>query len=341
MNLVAWIVLHWRLKLLALVLAVGLLGAVAFSENPPEFVTVSEKVEYVFPPGNPNNGLVLIAPPTSVDVQVFGLRDAVAQYTSSAAGVSVDLTNAHPGNNQVFVGHPKSVPAGLNFRSTNVPITLNIEEQKSEELRLDVRTSTASGVDVANAIAICGNEAVACQVSVTGPPSLLDGLAAYVDYNAKITSAGTLRSPGQKVLFERRGKPIDLSQFHSQPSPSWSPTVVTVKIDTQGGVQSKQVPIDYSVTGSQSCGYMVSRIDVSPNGMVTIQGPVDAVSQINGVAVSTPIDITGLSSTKSFARTLSTGNNAVSAAFNAVTITVNMQQQFACAAPRPSVSPSP
>jgi hypothetical protein len=305
--LLAWIVNHWRLKLLALVLAVGLLGAVAFSENPPEYVTVPEKVEYVFPPDNPNNGLVLIDPATSVEVQVFGLRDVIARYASSSAGVSVDLTNAHPGRNQGFLAHPKSVPPGLNFRSTDIPIRLNIEEQKSEELKVDVRIPTASGVDVTSKIAFCGNEAVACLVSVTGPPSLLDGLSAYVDYNARITSAGTLRAPGQRVLFERKGKPIDLSQFHSQPSPSWSPTVVTVKIDTQGGIQTKQVPIVYSVTGTQSCGYLVSRVDVSPSGLVTIQGPVDAVSQINGVTIPTPIDITGLSSTKSFARALSTG----------------------------------
>ena len=147
MNLIGWVVSHWRLKLLALVLAIGLLGAVAFSENPPEYVTVSEKVEYVFPPDNPSSNLVLTNPKTSVDVQAFGLRDAIDKYGSNAAGVSVDLTNAHPGRNQTFHGHPKSAPPGLNFRSMDIPVTLNIEELKSEELTVDVRTSTASGVD--------------------------------------------------------------------------------------------------------------------------------------------------------------------------------------------------
>src|SRR5207237_5749908 len=174
-NLLAWIVVHWRLKLLAVVLAVGLLGAVAFSENPPEYVTVAEKVEYVFPPGNPNNGLVLINPATSVHVQVLGLRDAVAQYASTAAGVRVDLTSAHPGNRQLFVGHPKSVPTGLNFRSTDIPISLDIQEEKSEQLTVDVRTPTSSGVEVTTDLATCGNEAHACTVSFTAPPSTHGG----------------------------------------------------------------------------------------------------------------------------------------------------------------------
>jgi YbbR domain-containing protein len=340
-TLLARVATHWRLKLLALGLAVGLLGAVAFSENPPEYKTVSEKVEYVFPPDNPNANLVLIGPKTSVDVQVFGLRDAIDQYASNAAGVSVDLTNAHPGNDQTFIGHPKSPPSGLNFRSTDIPIKLSIEVLKSEELTVDVKTPTASGVDVTTKIATCGNDAVACQVLVTGPPSLLDGLAAYVNYNASITSAGTLRTPSQKVLFEHHGKPIDLAQFPSQPSPSWAPPVVTVKIDTQGGTQTKQVPITYSITGTQACGYMITRVDVTPTQMVAIHGPVDAVAKVTAVAVTNPIDITGLSSTKTFARTISTGNSQVTSDSGTITVTVNVQQQFTCSAPRPSPTPLP
>ena len=158
---------------------------------------------------------------------------------------------------------------------------------------------------------------------------------------SSITSAGTLRTPSQKVLFERRGKTIDLSQFHSQPSPSWAPTVVAVKIDTEGGTQTKQVPIVYSITGTQGCGYVVSHVDVSPAQMVVIHGPVDAVSKINAVAVPGPIDITGLNTTRSFSRTFSTGTSQVIADFSAITITVNMQQQFACTAPRPVTSPAP
>jgi hypothetical protein len=341
MTLLARVAAHWRLKALALLLAVGLLGAVAFSENPPEYVTVSEKVEYVFPPDNPNANLVLIGPKTSVDVQVFGLRNAIAQYASNAAGVSVDLTNAHPGNDQTFIGHPKSPPSGLNFRSTDIPIKLSIEVLKSAELTVDVKAPTASGVDVTTKIATCGNDAVACQVSVTGPPSLLDGLSAYVNYNASITSAGTLRTPSQRVLFERHGKPIDLAQFPSQPSPSWAPPAVTVKIDTQGGTQTKQVPINYSITGTQACGYVVSRVDVNPGQMVGIHGPVDAVGRVTSLAVSNPIDITGLTSTKSFVRTLSTGSSQVTADFYTMTVTVNLAQQFSCSAPKPSPTPAP
>jgi hypothetical protein len=75
--------------------------------------------------------------------------------------------------------------------------------------------------------------------------------------------------------------------------------------------------------------------------MVTIDGPVAVVNKVGSVPVNGgAIDITGLSNTRSFPRTLSLGSN-MTAEFSAVTITVTVQQQFACTAPRPTPSPAP
>jgi YbbR domain-containing protein len=95
---VSRIVANWRLKLLALLLAIGLLTAVAFSENPVEGRTVPVGVQYV----NKPEGLVLVQPPARVSVSVVGLRDAVERVQSSAVGVTVDLAGAKAGPNQTF-----------------------------------------------------------------------------------------------------------------------------------------------------------------------------------------------------------------------------------------------
>ncbi|MBO0684728.1 MAG: hypothetical protein J2P45_16360 [Candidatus Dormibacteraeota bacterium] len=333
-NLLAWIVSHWRLKLLALVLAIGLLATAAFSQNPPQYTTIAEKVEYVFPT---NSNLVVISPKTSVDVQVFGLRSAIQDYISSPAGVSVDLTGAKPGADQHFYAHPKNAPAGLSFRSTQIPVTLNIEPLNSKVLPVEVRVTAATGVEVTDKLATCGNEAQSCEVQVTGPTSLLQGLRAFVNYS--VTSAGNISAPNQKVVFEQNGKPIDLSQFSSVPSPSWNPSTVAVSINTTGGSQTKQVPISYTLTGTPSCGYSVSRVDLAPAQMVTIQGPINDVSSVSQIALS-PVDITGLAGTRNFTRSLSTGSNAVKAQFTTVSVTVTTQQVFSCASTSPR-SPAP
>lgn len=335
-NLLAWIVSHWRLKLLALVLAIGLLATAAFSQNPPQYTTIAEKVEYVFPT---NSNLAVVRPKTSVDVQVFGLRSAIQDYISSPAGVSVDLTGAKPGPDQHFYARPKNAPAGLSFRSTQIPLTLDIEPLKNEVLPVDVRVKAATGVVVTDKIAYCGNEAQSCEVSVTGPPSLLQGLQAFVNYTVPLTSEGTIRAVNQTVAFEQNGKPIDLTQFSSQPSPSWNPSSVAVKIDTAGGKQTKQVPISYTLTGTPSCGYVVNRVDLSPAQMVTIQGSINDVSSITQIALS-PVDITGLAGSKSVTRTISTGNG-VTSQFSTVTVTVTTQQAFTCASPSPKTSSAP
>lgn len=336
-TILAWIVSHWRLKLLALVLAIGLLATAAFSQNPPQYTTIAEKVEYVFPP---QSNLAVIKPKTSVDVQVFGLRSAIQDYISSPAGVSVDLSGAKPGPNQHFYAHPKNAPAGLSFRSTRIPLTLDIERLRSEVLTVDVRAKAATGVEVTQKIATCGNDAQSCQVTVTGPPSLLQGLQAVVNYPVSVTSTSTIRLLNQKVVFEQNGKPIDLSQYSSQPSPSWNPSSVAVRIDAVGGSQTKQVPISYTLTGTPSCGYVVNRVDMSPAQMVTIQGAIDDVSSISQIALS-PVDITGLAGSRSFTRSLPTGNG-VTPQFTSVTVTVTTQQAFSCASasPKPSSAPT-
>ena len=100
----SWIVTNWRLKLLSLVLAVGLVGAVAFSQNPPVFDTVAVHVEFA----NLPQDLVVLDPPTSIDVPVAGLRDTVTKYKNTAAGVTINLANAKPGPNQVFAVTPRT-----------------------------------------------------------------------------------------------------------------------------------------------------------------------------------------------------------------------------------------
>jgi len=59
----------WRLKLLALGLAVLMLGAVAFSQNPPTSRTLS--ISLVYPPMPVD--LILINPPSKTNVTVSGL----------------------------------------------------------------------------------------------------------------------------------------------------------------------------------------------------------------------------------------------------------------------------
>lgn len=336
MNLgpLRWIVANWRLKLLSLVLAIGLLGGVAFAENPPVLGSVPVKVLYKLP--QPTD-VVLVNPPTIVDVPVAGFHSDVLRYQQTTAGVTVDVSRAKPGKNQVFFAVPRTDIQGLTFRQSAIPIVLDIESLATRQLDIEVRTTNrASGIEVVadQTYATCGNANDHCQVSVTGPASVLGTLKAFVEYDVPITTASTGSSPNQEIKFEENGHPVaDLSKSpQTVPQIQWTPDVVTVQVTTQGGTQTKSVPVSVHVAGTQPCGYQISGVDVQP-GQVTISGPADAVSRIQFVSLD-PISLTGLTVGQRFFRNVSPGPG-VSADPQQVTVSVSGYQAFNCAAPTP------
>src|SRR5213593_1117876 len=91
----SWITDNWRLKLLAVGLAVLMLGAVAFSQNPPRVRTIADvSIAYSVPPN-----LVVISPPTKTSVTVTGLADTLVTLTNTNIVATVDVTKASPGPN--------------------------------------------------------------------------------------------------------------------------------------------------------------------------------------------------------------------------------------------------
>ncbi|HEY4026464.1 MAG TPA: CdaR family protein [Candidatus Dormibacteraeota bacterium] len=332
---------NWRLKMLSLVLAIGLLAGVSFSENPPVYDTVSVRVEYTNLPPD----LVITNPTTSVQVPVVGFRDAVQGYKHSAAGVTIDLSQARAGADQHVMATPRQDP-GLTFPQGSVPLSLTIEPLTSRLLDIQVRTrNKGPGIAIVpdRTYATCGNASDRCQVLVNGPAGMVGKLKAFVDYDVPITTAATGSSPNQPIKFEVDGHEIDLKKVEADPQVKWTPDFVTVLVTTQGGSQTKTVAVNPRVVGQQACGYQIA-VDPQPN-QVTVSGPVDAVSQMKNVGLD-PITISGLTSTQRIVRSVVTGNGVIAEPAQVV-VNVNVSQSFSCAAPTPpgavvpAVTPSP
>lgn len=336
---VGWIVTNWRLKLLSLLLAMGLLGGVAFSQNPPTFDSVAVRVEYA----NLPQGLMVVNPITSIDVPVAGFRDAVQQYKQSAAGVSIDLRAAKAGAGQLYDAKPRLDVPGLTFRQGAIPISLTIEPVETRQIDIQVRTNVKSaGITTVpdQTYATCGSAATTCQVAVTGPKSVVDGLKAYVDYDVQTNAPSVGLSPNQPIKFEAGGRPIDLSRTpRTIPGIQVTPDSVTVRVVTQGGVQTKTVPVMERVQGVQACGYEITSVDVQPT-QVNVTGSVDAVAGVTSVTMD-PVSIAGLTAGVRTQRTVLTGSTAVTADPAQVTVVVSVIQAFACTAPTPTPSPTP
>lgn len=335
----SWLFSNWRLKLLALVLAIGLLTAVAFSENPPVFKTVDVNVSY---PTIPQN-LVLMNPPRKVAVPVYGLSDAVSRFSSSSVGVAVDTRNAKTGTNQTFYAKPTVVTPGVTPQVSSIPIVIPaIEPLVTEQLDVEVRiVNQTPGITpvLDKTYAVCGNDAEKCKETVSGPASLLTGLKAYMKYDGPLVGDGVVRSGSQTVLFEQNGRQVDLARQNSEPNVGWDHSTVEVHIEAKGTSVQKTVGLHANITGAPACGYAVTGVTIS-NPFPQISGPADAVAKV-GPSIELPqLSISGATSSVSQSLTVISPDPAVAVNPSRVTVTVGIQQQLSCTPPTPTPTPT-
>lgn len=331
-----WLVANWRLKLLAVVLALALLMAVAFSEDPPTASTVKVGVTYSNVPQN----LVVMNPPTSVPVNVVGLSDNVKRFSQTSVGAVIDLSRAREGPNQTFTARVNANPDGVSIQQTEIPVQLDLEPLATKQLPVEVRVTNVNagqGISVVpeGTYSTCGNDAQSCQVTVTAPKPMLDGMHAFVRFDFPVQSAGIQRAPSLPVQFETNGKPISLANTQVFPGKiAFTPSVVTARVETQGGALSKTVGITVNASGQPACGYKIDAVSIAPNAFATISGPTQSVAKYSALNLGS-VSINGANSTQTFTKQLPTTGDVqvVDPKGAAVTVTVNISRAFTCGSP--------
>ncbi len=288
-----WVTESWRLKLLALGLSVLMLGAVAFSQNPPTFKTLTlSNFLYTIPPT-----LVVINPPTRTTIRVTGLADTIQSLTPSSFTATFDLTKAGPGPAvKVNLAIKPLVPL-VNVQNPSVLFALHIDLLKSVALPVQVRyPRVTEGWTVTKAFASCPN--TPCVVNFNGPASWetdssgQPNLKAFADFNAPVQS-GSTTAPNLLVSVEQGGTPIDRSNFlKTVPNSSLDVNAVQVQIDARTSTTSKQVVlIDSPPTQGQPNGYRVTNITIDPITVV-ISGAAQILSKIT-ILTLPAVDLTG------------------------------------------------
>lgn len=333
----SWIVANWRLKLLALALTLGLLAAVAFSENPVAAVGVPAAVDY----DNLPQGMVVVNPVLHTQVTVVGLAsvtDPLRNANPPAVRFHVNLAGAKPTSSRTFYASPKSLPSGVSWTGDQVPITVGIDTLETRQLRIEARPSSVDpGFKVVDTYAYCSNPAEKCQVTVTAPHADLQDLTAYVE--AGKVNAIQIDSPTQPVRFERAGKPVDPTKLSTFPPVGIVPSTVNVRVTAQQTQASRQVALRPTVNGRPACGYAITGISFAPDAFATATGPADRLSTLDSVNLPTPIDVTGATANVRVNESIPTDGYTVSP--TSVTVTVSISRQVDCSAPTPTPAPAP
>ena len=274
----------WRLKLLAVGLAILMLGAVAFAQNPPTSGSQTVGLSYAYA-----QDIVLLNPPTKITVTYTGLAGEVSRVNSGNLTASVDATHASPGTAVKLNVTASTTIVGDVHVQNPPPIVVNIDRLQAKELPVTVITRAAPGWSVTKSVP---SPAV---VHFLGPASWETNLVANVTYPGAISVTGPIDSPNQPVQLQNSTGLLDLALNRTVPTAFLDVSSVSIRIEASPGSTSSTVPlVDAPYINSPAAGYHVVGITISP-GTVIITGDAAALGRIQRILLPA-IDLSGKSS---------------------------------------------
>jgi YbbR domain-containing protein len=325
----SWITDDWRLKLLALGLAVLMLGAVAFSQNPPTSIPLKVGIIYTVPPG-----LILINPPKQTTVTVRGLADLVSATNALNTAATADVSKATSTGPTVQVNLVgKSVIKDVTVEAS--PIVLNIDTRSVIQLAVVARIphGAATGWSILKQEAQCAGPPPPCTVTFNGPASWEENLKAYADYPLPV--AGSLNDfPSAPVALEQNGTPLDYVNAYTVPKLGVDIKTVSIHIEAKSGTTSRQVTlIDAPPSNPPPACYRVTNIADDPETIV-ISGPSDAVPNITTITLPA-VDLSQHTSDFTFRITIPALPAGVTGSAATARVTYSISKNPNCTPPSP------
>jgi hypothetical protein len=282
----------WRLKLLAVGLAILMLGAVAFSQNPPTTGSLLVDLHYTTPPN-----LILINPPLKTNITYSGLADVIKNVNATNTFATVDATRASPGTAVTLTVKVTTI-TGVSVQNLP-PIVVNVDTRKSVDLAVQVSARAAPGWSLGKHDAICpGPQPTPCVVHFLGPVSWETNLIASVNIPG-LLSASVSDSSNWPVQLQNSNGFLDLNTCHTQPCASLDVTSVGVHLEASPGSTSSTVALVIAPpTHKPATGYYVTDVTMTPITVV-INGDAAALGRIRNIVLPA-VDLSGKTSDATF-----------------------------------------
>jgi YbbR domain-containing protein len=288
----SWITNEWRLKLLAVGLAVLVLGAVAFSQNPPTTRPITVPLSYTVPPN-----IVLINPPAKTTVTITGLAAELQRADSSNVIATVDATRALPGSAVKLNILAKSLnPQSIGIQQQPAPIAVTVDTYQTLTLPVQVNVRSAPGwsIDPSKTVATCTTASVAanrnpCKVVFGGPVSWETNLKAVAVLQGN--AIGVQDSLNQSVTLANANGTLDLS-IRTVPATTVDVTAVDIHTEAVQGTTSAPVAlVDSPPSNPPPQGYRVTAVTITPL-IVTITGDPNVIQRVRNIVLA-PVDLSG------------------------------------------------
>ena len=281
---------EWRFKLLAFALAVLMLGAVAFSQNPPRTKSVSVSLGYTV-----RDGYILISPPSKTTVTIQGLADVIAHINSENLIATVDASKVDTGSTvKVNIHVACVVPCSQVTIQQPAPIVVNVDAMQVKEVPVQVGVRAAPGWAVTKAVAMCpgATSPNPCKVHFDGPVGWQNSMTATATLSGFVNFSSK-DSPNERVVLGNATGVIDpLAMSNTRPQASVDVVAVNVHVEATAGVTSSTVPlVDAPPSHGPAPGYRVTGVSISPVTTV-ITGSQAALGRTRSIRLS-PVDLSG------------------------------------------------
>ena len=321
----SWITDDWRLKVLALGLAVLMLGAVAFSQNPPTTRTLTVPLSY----HALARGIVIINPPTKVNVTFSGLADVISSITADNLTASADASQAVPGPAVTLSVAAHYTGAAAVTVTAPAPIVVNIDEFRTVPVPVEVVARPAPGWKITKKEATCGTPPSPCTVNFSGPGSWENGLSARVVFNQQV-NFNSQNSPAWPIAFFNSTGPIPTTP--TEPQTTWDVANVSLDIEAAQASSDKTVALVAAAPAQPPPPrYQLVGVVISP-ATVVISGDPAVIGRIQNIVLPA-IDLSSRTSNTTVGVSIIYPDNVTGVTLTA-SITFLIQ-------PNPNVSPSP
>lgn len=281
----------WRLKLLAVGLAVLMLGAVAFSQNPPQTRTFSVPLSYTVGPD-----LVIINAPTKIPVTVNGLADLIGSMSADHIQAHVDATKVSPGPAVKLYVVATSLVGNVSAVQPP-PFTANIDRLTVDALTVQPITHALAGWEVTKSEALCPSSP--CVVHFSGPASWEVNLKAVSIYSSPIDNS-SYDIPTWPVNLQQGSTTLDPAKWTlNQPFSSLDVNNVSLHIEARTGTTSRSVAlVDSTPIHPPPSGYHVTGVVISPVTVV-LTGPADKLALVQNLSLQA-VDLSSYTTNATF-----------------------------------------
>jgi YbbR domain-containing protein len=275
---VGFVVHNWPLKLAAVVLATLLYAGLVLSQNAQAW---RGRVP-IIPLRQPASAVLLTTLPDVTSIRYFAPPDAASRLSSSSFTATVDLSDVVVNPEAPFVTAKVEVTATdprvqiLDFEPQAIRVQLDPLVSKEVPVEVD-RGPVPAGLEVREPVVSSSS------VTVSGPESVIK-LVTAAQARVVIQPSGIdVDQEVDLIAIDARGQvlaPVDIE-----------PSSVRVKIRVGSQLESKTLPVDPVVIGTQAAGYEIAGIEVTPP-VISVEGEADALADLVAIDTS-PVSISG------------------------------------------------